>query len=113
MAVKNLQNTPHRDPISGLDLFLDNMSNMKKFKFLEGMTKRFQDYGHTFSGKSMGRSVIYTIDSRNPQTLISLKFNNYGVEKFRLAPRLPFLGEGIFTTDGWRRCRGRWSVEMG
>jgi cytochrome P450 monooxygenase len=97
---------PHRDPI-GLDLFISNIRNAKNFRMLEGWKERWQKYGTTFSGMSMGVRNIYTIDPRNLQSVHALNFAHYGVQPIRRDATLPFLGEGVFTMDGpfWEHSR--------
>lgn len=98
---------PHKDPFLGLDLFLDTIRNVKKFRMLEGWRERYESYGTTFSGKTIGKRNVYTVDCRNLQSVHSLNFNHYGVQPIRRAATLPFLGEGVFTMDGpfWEHSR--------
>ena len=49
----------------------------------------------------MGKTTMFTVDTRNLQTVYSLNFADYGVQPIRRAPTLPFLGEGVFTMDGY------------
>jgi cytochrome P450 len=97
---------PHKDPI-GLDLFLSTIRNVKNFRMLEGWKERFQKYGTTFSGMSMGIPNTYTIDPLNLQSVHALNFAHYGVQPIRRSATLPFLGEGVFTMDGpfWDHSR--------
>lgn len=107
LGCKAPPNYPHTDPFFGLDLFLDNIKNFKKQCFLDGFKERFDKYGQTFGGISMGRTAIYTNDPENYQAVHALNFSDYGVQPLRREPTLPFLGEGVFTMDGpfWEHSR--------
>ncbi|MGI4815897.1 MAG: cytochrome P450 [Janthinobacterium lividum] len=98
---------PHRDPVFGLDLFLDNVRNLKAGNFLNNFKQRFDKYGQTFQAISMGRISIYTNEPKNLQAVHALNFLDYGVQPIRRAPTLPFMGEGVFTMDGpfWEHSR--------
>jgi len=98
---------PHKDPIFGLDLFLDNVRNLKAQNLLHGLKNRWKIYGHTYSGKIVGTRTIFTVDEKNLQTVHALKFADYGVQLLRLGPTFPFMGRGVFTTDGpfWEHSR--------
>ncbi|KAF4621708.1 hypothetical protein G7Y89_g14497 [Cudoniella acicularis] len=98
---------PHKDPFFGIDLYLDTVENVKALRLLNGWKERYQMYGRTFGGMSIGRPSVYTVDARNLQTVHALNFNHYGVQPIRRAPTLPFLGEGVFTMDGpfWEHSR--------
>ncbi|KAH6684734.1 cytochrome P450, partial [Halenospora varia] len=97
----------HKDPLFGLDLYLENVRNVQTLNFLNGWKQRYQKYGHTFKGNFMGRPSIYTVNARNLQSVHALNFEQYGVQQIRRAPTLPFLGEGVFTMDGpfWKHSR--------
>ena len=55
----------------------------------------------------MGQTVIHTMDPQNIQTILALSFKDFGVAPIRQATQEPFLGRGIFTSDGpeWARAR--------
>ncbi|KAF7895670.1 uncharacterized protein EAF01_009632 [Botrytis porri] len=90
---------PNKDPILGLDLFIDNFRQMIKSNLLNTWVNRFQTYGNTFSAKVQTTHSICTVDPRNLQTVHALNFTHYGIQPLRQPPTLPFLGEGVFTTD--------------
>ena len=98
---------PHKDPIFGLDVFFDNIKNLKNRRFLDGFKTRFDLYGETFRAIRMGTTSIYTNDPKNYQAVHALQFSDYGVQPLRRDATLPFLGEGVFTMDGpfWEHSR--------
>ena len=98
---------PHKDPLLGLDLFFNNIKNLKARCFLNGFKQRFDKHGQTFRAIAMGKTAVYTNDPKNLQAVHALNFGDYGVQPLRRAPTLPFLGEGVFTMDGpfWEHSR--------
>ena len=98
---------PHKDPIFGLDLFLDNIKAMRSQRFLDAFKERFDEHGQTFRALTMGKVTYITNDPRNLQAVHALNFADWGVQPIRRAPTLPFLGEGVFTMDGpvWEHSR--------
>ncbi|TVY64172.1 Cytochrome P450 monooxygenase lepH, partial [Lachnellula suecica] len=97
----------HRDKIFGSDLFRDNAENNKKFRLLSTWNDRYKQYGETFSAIFQGTRAICTVDPANLQAITTTNFKDYGVQPFRRAATLPFLGEGVFTMDGafWEHSR--------
>lgn len=97
---------PHKDPILGIDLLMENIRNVKAKKLLELGYARFVNIGPTFSLLLLGRPTVATIEPENVKTILSLRFKD-----FRLGQRMetlgPLLGRGIFTTDGdfWAHSR--------
>lgn len=51
--------------------------------------------------------IIATIEPRNVQSILSLDFKSFELGDHRKSVMVPFLGEGIFTTDGpkWQHSR--------
>lgn len=98
---------PHKDPILGLDLFLDQFHAMKRGDTLTTERGRFAEYGKTFETNSWGTRSIETMDVKNVQAVLSQSFDNFGVEPMRLHIGRPFIGKGVFSTDGdyWQYSR--------
>lgn len=71
---------------------------------------RFQVVGFdTFVGPGLlGEQVLSTIDSRNIQAILATNFKDWAIGQRRIAQFGPFLGNGIFTSDGaeWSHHRG-------
>ena len=72
------------------------------------MQGRFERIGlNTFQFRAGGRSVYTTIEPENLKAIQSLDFKNWGLGEQRKSLFAPFLGAGIFTTDGkeWAHSR--------
>ena len=98
---------PHRDPLLGLDLFFSIVDSIKKGNTIVPDMRRFDELGKTYQAKSWGSTILFTMDSRNIQTMFTSAFDNFGVASLRYGPSVPLLGSGIFTTDGdqWDHSR--------
>lgn len=99
---------PQRETILGYDLFKDNMRALKERTFLERSLQRFNDMGvNTFAFTALGRSMHSTIEPENLKTIQATEFKKWGLGERRKEAFLPFLGSGIFTTDGaaWAHSR--------
>ncbi|EAW15604.1 cytochrome P450 [Aspergillus fischeri NRRL 181] len=95
-----------KDPFLGLDTIPKTIGALRQHKILERSCNLFRNYGNTFTVKELQKSAILTIEPENIKTVLSLKFNDYGLSH-RLQPFKPLLGEGIFDTDGahWASSR--------
>ena len=98
---------PHKDPLLGLDLFLNTGSAIQEYRYLPELTRRYNKLGNTFSSKSLGSASINSIEPENIQAVFSSNFNDWGVEPVRLPAQDPFCGRGFITTDGpaWEHSR--------
>ena len=101
---------PRRDGICGLfglDLVWKAYGDLKAHKALEAGAKRWSTVNaRTYELDILFQHFIITIDPENVKTVLSLNFKSYGLEDLR-KPMIPFLGEGIFSTDGeaWQHSR--------
>lgn len=48
----------------------------------------------------LGQKLIKTMDSSNIQTILALKFKDFGLQPMREGLAKPFFDKGINTTDG-------------
>ena len=65
------------------------------------MKGRFDSLGvNTVHVKILTRTYIATIEPENLKCVLASDFRNYSLGDERKAMMKPFLGEGIFTTDG-------------
>ena len=98
---------PSKDPILGLDRFLETYQHVRNGSFLEGAQKRFSQYGNTHRLKMMGTDAIFTIEPENIKTILSFRFKDYSLGTRRKNAFVPLLGRGIITTDGeaWASSR--------
>ncbi|GIK06295.1 hypothetical protein Aspvir_001942 [Aspergillus viridinutans] len=95
-----------KDPFLGLDTIPGTIRALRQHKILERSVELFRIYGNTFTLTELQKRAILAIEPENIKTILSLKFNNYGLSH-RLEPFKPLLGEGIFDTDGahWAASR--------
>ncbi|GIJ90120.1 hypothetical protein Asppvi_009070 [Aspergillus pseudoviridinutans] len=96
----------NKDPFLGLDTLPGTIRALRQHKILERGAELFRIYGNTFTLTELQRHAILTIEPENIKTILSLKFNDYGISH-RLGAFKPLLGEGIFDTDGehWAASR--------
>ena len=99
---------PHKDPILGLDLFYTIVQSARKGHFLRSLVERHEAYGRTFQSTSFGKTIINTIEPKILSTVLATASDNFGVGPIRAPPADPFVGRGVFTTDGasWAHSRG-------
>jgi cytochrome P450 monooxygenase len=91
---------PHRDPTLGLDYFMTQMKERKEGNSLAGQRDRFARLGHTYEVNSWGTRTIQTMDPQNIHEVLVTSFDKFGVQEMRLSVGMPFLGPGVFSTDG-------------
>ena len=81
---------------------------MKQSQILDTTKRLFETYGRTFQINSWGTTVINTSEPRNIPTVLSIAFDNFGVEAVKpAATGGSFMAQGIFTADEaiWARSR--------
>ncbi|KAH8695297.1 N-alkane-inducible cytochrome P450 [Talaromyces proteolyticus] len=106
---------PHKDPILGLDLFLESGKVMKSNSLLAFNHRLFDTYGKTFQYNSWGHIAIRTMQPENIQAVLSTSFGAFGVVPLKVKPSKnqkpesgnPLMSKGIFTADGviWEHAR--------
>lgn len=97
----------HKDPVWGIDLFLDiirGISNGHSFAHFQSL---FDKYGKTFEYNKFGQKAIFTMDSENIHTMLVTQQKKFMVEPARLPATERFMGRGIFNSDGifWEQAR--------
>ncbi|KAH8691445.1 cytochrome protein [Talaromyces proteolyticus] len=90
----------------GIGRMISMLSAMKKCEALELIRSWHQQYGKTYR-TSLGRTVIMTIEPKNVQTILALKFKDFELGHYRNKALAPLLGQGIFASDGeiWEHSR--------
>ena len=75
--------------------------------FLELVRGWHRELGNTFKAKMIGRTIIFSVEPRNVQTILALKFKDFELGEYRNRAVRPLLGYGIFSTDGslWEHSR--------
>ncbi|EMF14109.1 cytochrome P450 [Sphaerulina musiva SO2202] len=68
-GVRDAPRLPQKDPILGLDLFLENIASLKNHTLLETTASRFRDTGlNTFRLVALGRHMHATLEPENLKT---------------------------------------------
>lgn len=98
---------PHKDILLGLDLFFNQFEATKRGDTASAERARFSTYGKTFETNSWGTRCIETMDVKNVKAVLAQSFDKFGVEPLRLRIGEPFIGKGVFSTDGsyWKHSR--------
>lgn len=99
---------PYKEPFFAVDLFIKTLQAVRSRTLLELTTQRFYDLNaRTIKFKLLGRPVISTIEPENLKTIQALNFKQWSLGKGRKKFFNPFLGVGIFTSDGadWAHSR--------
>lgn len=99
-----------RDPFYGVDLFCETLKSVKERKLLLDHKARFERKGNitrTISHRSPNGQEIMTIEPENLKTILSIDFKKWSLGHRRKVAFTPFLGVGIFTSDGveWQHSR--------
>ncbi|KAF5875845.1 putative cytochrome p450 alkane hydroxylase protein [Botrytis fragariae] len=83
------------------------MKNVQSHTLLESLMNNHKELGSTYTEKSIGTTIIFTIDPQNLQTYHRTNFRDYGVHRLRKKAFCPLLGDGVFSTDGsfWEHSR--------
>ena len=104
---KPVNKLPQTDLFFGIDLLLTNVKAVKNSCFLNTLKERYDKHGNTFQSHFMGTTTVSTVEPRNIQTILSLNFEDFGLGKLRERSAGPYLGKGIFTSDGkdWKNSR--------
>ncbi|KAH7120563.1 n-alkane-inducible cytochrome P450 [Dactylonectria macrodidyma] len=89
----------------GLSRVASVLKAMKKCESLELLRSWHGQYGNTFR-TSLGRTVVVTIEPKNVQAVLALKFKDFDLG-YRNKALSPLLGQGIFASDGkmWEHSR--------
>ncbi|KAJ5594074.1 n-alkane-inducible cytochrome P450 [Penicillium hispanicum] len=79
----------------------------KQRRFLKHIRGLFNAHGATFKAKTAGQTTIFTIEPKNVQAVLAIKFKDFDLGDNRNTSFRPLLGHGIFSTDGskWEHSR--------
>ncbi len=94
--------------IVGYKVLLENLKALKEHKFLENVRHRFLKHGkNTTVHRFIFTDLVQTIEPDNLKTMLALNFKDWSLGDRRTKAFIPFLGRGIFTTDGaaWQHSR--------
>ncbi|KAJ5916408.1 cytochrome P450 52A3-B [Penicillium tannophilum] len=103
---KKVAKAANKDPFLGIDTIFWAKNAYKDHQLLDRNSELFHTLGNTFTTRQLHKYSIRTIEPENIKTILSLKFEDYGIS-FRLEPFNALLGKGIFDTDGdhWAASR--------
>jgi cytochrome P450 len=99
---------PHKDPILGLDAFVEALHALKNHTLLDLYSRRFASCGTTHYIIALGRWVLMTNEAENIKTILGTNMDDWPIDGPRLLSTLPVLGpDSIFTSNGeaWHRAR--------
>jgi cytochrome P450 len=102
------QPAPRGPPgIFGIRSFIRLVQEVKKKRWVEYIAEQYGRFGTTFTQKSLGSTMVSTIDPENIKALLATQFNDFSLGT-RHREFYPLLGDGIFTLDGegWSHARG-------
>jgi cytochrome P450 len=107
---KSIPAFPHKDPVFGLDFFVEGSRLIKTGGFLARTVERFECVNggvNTYSQIVLGTRVIVTREPENIKAILATKFKEFGLTYRRMNAFTPLLGHGIFTSDGkqWEASR--------
>ncbi|KAI9047002.1 hypothetical protein LZ554_009076 [Drepanopeziza brunnea f. sp. 'monogermtubi'] len=105
---RSIPTYPHRDPIFGLDVFIENARLERMGGFLERVEARYREMGtYTFRLLLLGDPVINTVEPENLKAMLATQFKDFAIPSRRKEALGPTFGHGIFTTDGkaWETSR--------
>ena len=94
--------------VIGYRTLLENLAGLREHTFLERIRNRYIRHGnYTMVQRIMFTDMIQTIEPDNLKTILALNFKDYSLGDRRVSAMLPFLGHGIFSTDGaaWQHSR--------
>jgi hypothetical protein len=91
---------PHRERILGLDLLWICTKSLRNHTFLETTRAIVCRGRNTVEYLVVGNKAVITIEPENVKTILSLKFQDFGLGQARKQSLKPLFGEGIFNVDG-------------
>ena len=94
--------------VIGYRTLLENLASLREHNFLERVQNRYRRHGnYTMVQRIIFTDMIQTIEPDNLKTVLALNFKDYSLGERRINAMLPFLGSGIFSTDGaaWQHSR--------
>jgi cytochrome P450 len=99
---------PNKDPIFGLDVWLDTYQSMKHHRLLPKIASRYKTAGaNTFRILIAGKYRISTIEPENIKAMLSTKFTSFVFPARRTYVLKQFMGDAIFVSHGptWQHSR--------
>ena len=94
--------------VIGYRTLFENVAGIKQHNFLERIQNRYLRFGNnTMMQRIIFTDMIQTIEPDNLKTMLAVNFKDFSLGDRRTTAFIPFLGRGIFTTDGaaWQHSR--------
>ena len=100
---------PHKEPFLGLDLFFNTIRSTKERRRMEFSKQLFDQLGQTWQSVSFGKKIVNSIDPDNLKSVLATDFDSWGLAPLRYPAASPFMGRGVFTSDGpfWQHARAQ------
>jgi cytochrome P450 len=98
---------PHKDPILGLDSFIEGLRAFNSHRLLDMYAKRFASCGTTHYINTLGSWVLMTNEVENVKTILT-RIDDWPIAGPRQLAVLAVLGpDSIFTSNGaaWHKAR--------
>ncbi|KAJ5394483.1 uncharacterized protein N7487_012124 [Penicillium crustosum] len=91
----------------GLGMAVELAKSGPEHRFLELIRGWHRSYGPTFKARVVNRNLIFTVEPKNIQTALALKFKDFGIGSARIDALRPLMDQGIFGVDGseWEHAR--------
>lgn len=99
---------PHKDPILGLDSFLEGLRAFNSHRLLDFYASRLASCGATHYSITLGSWVLMTNEVENIKAILGTSMEDWPIAGPRLLATLPVLGpDSIFTSNGqaWHKAR--------
>jgi len=99
---------PHKDPVLGLDAFVEALRALSNHTLLNLYTRRFASSGNTYYTIVLGKWLLMTNEVDNVKAILGTKMDDWPIDGPRLLSVLPVLGpNSIFTSNGeaWHTAR--------
>jgi hypothetical protein len=90
----------HLDPILGLDILWHYGKAVAQGRLLELTRGLLSTTGPTFSWLYFGKQAVLTLDPANLKTMLSDRFEDFGLGDTRKDGLRPLFGSSILTSDG-------------
>ncbi|KAL2142430.1 hypothetical protein VTI28DRAFT_1139 [Corynascus sepedonium] len=101
---------PHKDPVLGLDAFVEALRALGNHTLLDLYSRRFTTCGNTHYILALGKRLLMTNEVENVKAILGTKMDDWPIDGPRLFSVLPLLGpNSIFTSNGkaWHTARAK------
>ena len=91
---------PHKDPILGIDLFLEDQKTFNGDYFLNTNVCHFKIFGDTFKANQFGTTIIKTRDPKISKAFHATHFKKFGLQSLRYENSKALFRNSIIIIDG-------------